>query len=119
VSIRAERETRASRSRGVETVTLPGLPVIYQGATGEAGVADGPGEVAERVVQALEAADGSVAGLPASVAGMVLVALGSSAGDHEDLAAMLAGLFRADLVGAVESVVRRALLSLGSRQGRQ
>jgi hypothetical protein len=79
-------------------------------------VATGPGEIAERVVQALEAADESVAGLPARVADKVLVVLGSSAAEHEGLARMLARWFRLDMTGAVESTVQRALLSLGRRR---
>lgn len=79
-------------------------------------VATGPGEIAERVVQALEAADESVATLSARVADKVLVALGSSAAEHEDLARMLARWFRLDMTGAVESTVQRALLSLGRRR---
>jgi sirohydrochlorin ferrochelatase len=70
-------------------------------------------EVAERVVQALEAADAAVASLPQRVAGAVLVALGSSPAENEDLARTLAGLFRSGVVSAVEATVTRALLSLG------
>ena len=73
----------------------------------------GRAEVAERVVQALEAADASVAGLPARVAESVLVALGSSIAENEDLARTLAGLYRSGVLNAVEATVTRALLSLG------
>lgn len=77
----------------------------------------GPGEIAERVVQALEVADDSMAGLPAKVAGLVLIALGSSAAEYEELAHGLAGLFRSDLVAAVEATVQRALLQIGGKHG--
>jgi hypothetical protein len=80
-------------------------------------VTGGPGEIAERVVQALEAADDAVAGLPARAAGCVLIALGSSPGERGDVARRLAGVFRSDLVAAVESAVHRALLELGGRPG--
>ena len=73
----------------------------------------GSAEVAERVVQALEAANPTVAGLPLRVAGSVLMALGSSTAENEDLARALAGLFRSHMVTAVEATVTRALLSLG------
>lgn len=69
----------------------------------------GPGEIAERIVQALEVADDSMAGLPAKVAGLVLIALGSSPGEREDLASSLARLFHSDLIAAVESSVDMAL----------
>jgi len=75
----------------------------------------GPSQIAERVVQAMEAADKSMAGLPAKVAADVLIALGSSAAEHEDVASLLARLFRSDLVTAVEATVHRALLQLGRR----
>jgi hypothetical protein len=65
------------------------------------------------VVQALEVADESMAALPAKVAGLVLIALGSSPGERGDLAGSLATLFRSDVVAAVESSVRRALMELG------
>lgn len=70
-------------------------------------------EIAERVVQALEAADATVANLPLRVAGSVLIALGSSSAEHEDLARTLAGLYRSSMLSAVEATVTRALLSLG------
>lgn len=70
-------------------------------------------EVAERVVQALEAADATVATLPRRVAEAVLTALGSSAAEDEDLALTLAGLYRSGMLSAVEATVTRALLSLG------
>ena len=70
----------------------------------------GPSQIAERVLEALEAADASVAGLPGKVAGVVLVALGSSAVEHEELARQIARLFRDDLLCAVEATVHRALL---------
>jgi hypothetical protein len=77
------------------------------------------GQIAERIVQALEAADESLAGLPAKVAGCVLIALGSSAAEHEDLARSLAQLFRSDLLTAVESTVHRTILQIGKRTGEQ
>jgi hypothetical protein len=80
-------------------------------------VEDGPGEIAGRVVQALEAFDASVAALPWRVADSVLVALGSSAGEHPDLARTIAAGFRADVTRAVESSVRRALLGIGRSGG--
>jgi len=55
-------------------------------------VAPGPSQVAERVVEALEATDASVAGLPGRMAAAVLVALGSSAAEHEQLARDIARL---------------------------
>lgn len=73
----------------------------------------GPSQIAERVLQALEAADASVAGLPGRVAGAVLVAMGSSAAEQEDLARQIARLFRDDVLSAVEATVHRALLRLG------
>ena len=73
----------------------------------------GPSQIAERVLQALEAADASVAGLPAKVAGAVLVALGSSAAEQEELARQIARLFRNDMLGAVEATVHRVLVRLG------
>ncbi len=76
-------------------------------------LATGPGEIAERVMQALEAADVSVAGLPGKVAGVVLMALGSSAAEHEELARQIARLFRDEMLSAVEATVHRALLRLG------
>ncbi len=76
-------------------------------------VASGPSQIAERVLQALEAADASVAGLPGRVAGAVLVAMGSSAAEQEDLARQIARLFRDDVLSAVEATVHRALLRLG------
>ena len=54
----------------------------------------GPSQIAERVLQALEAADASVAWLPGKVAGVVLVALGSSAAEQEELALQIARLCR-------------------------
>jgi hypothetical protein len=77
----------------------------------------GRGEIAQRVWQALEAADVSVAGLPGRVADSVLVALGSGAAEHGELAAELAGEFRSHLVFAVEATVHRALLGLGGGPG--
>ena len=76
-------------------------------------VASGPSQIAERVLQALEAADASVAGLPGRVAGAVLVAMGSSAAEQEDLARQIARLFRDDVLSAVEATAHRALLRLG------
>jgi hypothetical protein len=73
----------------------------------------GPSQIAERVLQALEAADASVAELPGRVAGAVLVALGSSAPEQEDLARQIARPFRDDVLSAVEATVHRALLRLG------
>jgi hypothetical protein len=81
-------------------------------------VAAGPSQIAERVLQALEAADASVAGLPGRVAGAVLVALGSSAAEHEELARQIARLFRDDMLNAVEATVHRALLRLGNSPDR-
>ena len=75
-------------------------------------MASGPSQIAERVLQALEAADASVAGLPGKVAGVVLVALGSSAVEQEELARQLARLFHDDMLGAIEATVHRALLRL-------
>jgi hypothetical protein len=80
-------------------------------------MADGASQIAERIVQALEAADESLAGLPAKVADRVLIALGSSAAEHEGLARSLAQLFRSDLLTAVEATVHRALLQIGKRPG--
>ncbi len=77
----------------------------------------GPRQIAERVMQALEAAEVPLPDLPATVAGSVLIALGSSAAEYEELAHGLAGLFRSDLVAAVESAVQRALLHIGHRPG--
>ena len=76
-------------------------------------LATGPSQIAERVMQALEAADASVAGLPGRVAGVVLVALGSSAAEQEELARQIARLFRDDMLSAVEATVHQALLRLG------
>jgi len=81
-------------------------------------VAAGPSQIAERVLQALEAADAPVAALPGRVAGAVLVALGSSAAEHEELARQIARLFRDDMLGAVEATVHRALLRLGKSPDR-
>ena len=74
----------------------------------------GPSQIAERVLQALEAADASVAGLPGKVAGVVLVALGSSAAEQQELAHQIARLFRDDMLSAVEATVHRALVRLGA-----
>jgi hypothetical protein len=74
----------------------------------------GPRQIAERVLQALEAADPTVAGLPGMVAGVVLVALGSSATEQEELARQIARLFRDDMLVALEATVNRALLRLGN-----
>ncbi len=79
-------------------------------------MSDGPGEIAERVMQALEAADDSVAGLPARVAGCVLIALGSSPGERVDVARQLAGEFRLALVAAVKSTVQKAFLEISKPQ---
>ena len=79
-------------------------------------MSDGPGEIAERVIQALEAADDSVAGLPARVAGCVLIALGSSPDERADVARQLAGEFRSELVAAVKSTVQKAFLEISKRQ---
>jgi hypothetical protein len=93
-------------------VTLPDVPLIYGQQAKGVGV-PGRTEIAERVWQALEAADEAAAGLPARVAGAVLVALGSGAAEHEELAGELARQFRSHMVYAVEATVHRALLSLG------
>ena len=76
-------------------------------------LAAGPSQIAERIMQALEATDASVAGLPGKVAGVVLVALGSSAAEQEELARQIARLFRDDMLSAVEATVHRALFRLG------
>jgi hypothetical protein len=70
-------------------------------------------QIAERIVQGLEAADGSLSTLPGQIAARVLVALGSSDEEHEALARRLAGLFHSGLVNAVEATVRLALQHLG------
>ncbi len=79
-------------------------------------LATGPSQIAERVLQALEAADASVAGMPGRVAGAVLVALGSSAAEQEELARQIARLFRDDMLSAVEATVNQALLRLSPEQ---
>lgn len=73
----------------------------------------GRGEIAQRVVQSLEAAGEAVALLPAAVAGGVLVALGVTAAEHESLGRQLAAEFRAGMVTAAEATVTRALVGLG------
>jgi hypothetical protein len=74
----------------------------------------GPSQIAERVMQALEAADASVAGLPGRVAGVVLVALGSSAAEQQELARQITRLFRDDMLSAIEATVHLAVLRLGA-----
>ncbi len=76
-------------------------------------LAAGPSQIAERVLQALEAADASVGGLPRKVAGALLVALRSSGAEQEELARQIARLFPEDLLAAAEATVNRALLDLG------
>jgi hypothetical protein len=76
-------------------------------------MASGPSQIAERVLQALEAADASVAGLPGRVAGVVLVALGSSAAEEQELARQIARLFHDDMLSAVEATVHRVLVRIG------
>jgi hypothetical protein len=73
----------------------------------------GRSEIAQRVWQAIEAADESVAGLPARVADAVLVALGSSAAEHEELTRDLTRQFRSHMIYAVEATVHRVLIHLG------
>jgi hypothetical protein len=77
-------------------------------------LAAGPSQIAERVLQALEAANASVAGLPGMVANLVLVALGSSAAEQEELAPQMARLLRDDTLAAIEATVHQAVLRLGT-----
>ena len=76
-------------------------------------MADGPAEVAERIVHALGAPGGPLAGLPAVIAARVLTALGLSEQEHQALSTSLGEFFHAEFTRAVEMVVRHALDQLG------
>ena len=76
-------------------------------------MADATRQIAERIVQGVEAADGSLSTLPGQIAARVLMALGSSAEEHEALARQLAELFHSGLLNAVEATVRLAFKHLG------